>query len=62
MFWTPSQNSRKDKRVRSVGLYFDVFGGFVVDGYGWFDYYDGLSRGVIIDSAKQTKKSRGKSK
>lgn len=29
---------------------------------GWFDDDYGLSRGVIVDSAKQTKKSRGKSR
>ncbi len=61
-FWTPSQSSRKDKQVRSVGLCFVVFGWFVVDGVDWFDDSGGLSRGVIIDSAKQTKKTRGKSK
>ena len=60
--WTPSQSSRKKRPVRSVGLCFYGFGGFVVGGDGWFDYSDGLSRGVIVDSAKQTKKSRGKSK
>ncbi len=53
-FWTPSQSSRGDKQVRSVGLYFDSFDGFDVVGDGWFDGY-GLSRGVIISSAKQTK-------
>ncbi len=55
-FWTPSQSSRKDKQIRSVELYFNGFGGFVVVGDGWFGgSYGGLSRGVIIDSAKQTK-------
>ena len=60
--WTPSQSSRKSKQVRSVGLYFNVFGRFSVDGDYWCDCDDGLSRGVIVDSAKQTQKSRGKSK
>ncbi len=60
--WTPSQSSRKSKPVRSVDLYFVDFGRFVVYAYGWFDYGNGLSRGVIVNSAKQTKKSRGKSK
>ena len=60
--WTPSQSSRRDKQVRSVELgFFDFFDWFVVDGYGWFGYV-GFSRGVIINSAKQSKKSRGKSK
>ncbi len=61
-FWTPSQSSRKDKQVRSVGLYFDGFGRFDVGGYSWFVNSEGFSRGVIIDSAKQTKKIRGKTK
>ena len=52
-FWTPSQRSRKDKQVRSVGLFFS-FDGFVVV-CGWFDDIDGFSRGVITNSAKQTK-------
>ncbi len=60
--WTPNQSSRKDKGVRSVVLYFYGFGGFYVNGVSWFGSDDGLSRGVIIDSAKQTKKIRGKSK
>ncbi len=54
-FWTPSQGSRGSKQVRSVVLYFDYFGRFDVVGYDWFDYDFGFSRGVIIDSAKQTK-------
>ena len=54
-FWTPSQSSRNDKQVRSVGLYFCDFDWFGVSGDGWFDDYGGLSRGVIIDSAKQSK-------
>ncbi len=60
--WTPSQTSRKLRQVRSVDLYFNIFGRFYVVGDVWFDDDGGLSRGVIIDSAKQTKKSRGKSK
>jgi hypothetical protein len=55
MFWTPSQNSRKDKRVRSVVLFFVDFDWFNVDGDFWFGNSGGVSRGVIIDSAKQTK-------
>ena len=54
-FWTPSQSSRKDKEIRSVELFFDGFDRFFVDGDDWFDGNVGLSRGVIIDSAKQTK-------
>ena len=54
-FWTPSQSSREDKQIRSVVLYFVGFGRFDVDGDDWFVYNNGLSRGVIIDSAKQTK-------
>ncbi|GAF95721.1 unnamed protein product, partial [marine sediment metagenome] len=54
-FWTPTQSSRKDKQVRSVELCFSDFGRFVVDGDFWFGNYVGLSRGVIIDSAEQTK-------
>ena len=54
-FWTPSQSSRKNKQVRSVVLCFDGFGRFNVDGVNWFGDYSGLSRGVIVDSAKQTK-------
>ena len=59
--WTPDQSSRKRKPIRSVGLCFDDFGRFDVGG-DWFDDSGGLSRGVIMDSAKQTKKTRGKSK
>ena len=59
--WTPDQSSRERKPVRSVGLCFDDFDGFSVDGDDWFDVSGGLSRGVIIDSAKQSKKIRGKS-
>ena len=54
-FWTPPQSSREDKQVRSVELYFSVFGRFGVGGNDWFDYDEGVSRGVIISSAKQTK-------
>ncbi len=61
-FWTPSQSSRESKQVRSVDLCFYNFGRFVVVGNDWFDSDDGLSHGVIIDSAKQSKKIRGKSK
>ncbi len=61
-FWTPTQSSRKEKQVRSVELYFSDFGRFSVSGSSWFDSDEGCSRGVIVDSAKQTKKTRGKSK
>ncbi len=61
-FWTPSQSSRKNKPIRSVVLCFYGLGGFGVVGNGWFVNYNGLSRGVIIDSAKQTKKIGGNSK
>ena len=61
-FWTPSQSSRKSKQIRSVELYFGGLGEFDVNGGSWCDDDGGLSRGVIIDSAKQTKKSGGKSK
>ena len=54
-FWTPSQSSRKDKQVHSVVLYFGDFDGFSVGGYDWCDDNNGLSSGVIIGSAKQTK-------
>ena len=60
--WTPDQSSRKGKQVRSVVLYFCSFYWFYVDGDGWFDGVNGFSRGVIVNSAKQTKKSRGKKK
>jgi len=53
-FWTPSQSSRASKQVRSVVLYFGGFGGFVVNG-DWFGVNDGLSREVVVESAKQTK-------
>ncbi len=60
--WTPDQSDRRSRPVRSVGLYFVGFGRFNVVGNYWFGNREGFSRGVIIDSAKQTKKSRGKSK
>ena len=53
--WTPDQSSRERKPIRSVGLCFSVFGRFNVVGDSWFDGNVGLSRGVIIDSAKQSK-------
>ena len=53
--WTPNQSSRKDKQVRSVDFGFYGFDRFSVDGGYWFDGNGGLSRGVIVDSAKQTK-------
>ena len=54
-FWTPDQSSRKSKQVRSVGLDFFGFVRFDVYGGVWFDDDVGLSRGVIVNSAKQTK-------
>ena len=45
-FWTPSQSSRKEEQVRSVGLYFYGLGRFVVGGGVWFGVYCGLSRGM----------------
>ncbi len=54
-FWTPSQSLRKDKQVRCVVLFFNDFDGFSVGGDNWFDDSVGFSRGVIVDSAKQTK-------
>ncbi len=60
--WTPDQSSRNKRPVRSVVLYFYGFGRFNVGGYYWFGSNEGYSRGVIIDSAKQSKKIRGKSK
>ncbi len=54
-FWTPTESSRRDKQVRSVVLFFGGFGRFFVIGCNWFDYIEGYSRGVIIDSAKQSK-------
>ena len=60
--WTPDQDSRKRKQVRSVELFFNVFGGFGVGCCDWFGYDGGFSRGVVVDSAKQIKKTRGKSK
>ena len=60
--WTPSQSSRKNRQVRSVELDFDGFFRFDVVGYFWIDDDGGFSRGVLVNSAKQTKKIRGKSK
>ncbi len=54
-FWTPSQSSRETKQIRSVGLGFGDFDRFGVVGVDWFDGSDGLSRGVVVPSAKQTK-------
>ena len=53
-FWTPSQSSRRSKQVRSVGLFFGGFDRFFVVGV-WFGDDVGVSRGVVISSAKQTK-------
>ncbi len=60
--WTPNQHDRKKRQFRSVVLFFSGFDWFVVGGYYWFGNVEGFSRGVIISSAKQTKKIRGKSK
>ena len=54
-FWTPSQSSRAEKQVRSVDLSFSDFGRFDVYGSYWFGDVSGFSRGVIVNSAKQTK-------
>ncbi len=54
-FWTPDQSNRKNKQVRSVELVFGGFDGFDVDGFDWFGVNYGFSRGVILNSAKQTK-------
>ncbi len=59
--WTPTQSERESRPIRSVGLYFDVLGRFGVDA-DWFDGNCGFSRGVIINSAKQSKKNKVKSK
>ena len=56
--WTPSQSSRANKQVRAVVLYFGNIR-FGVVGDNWFGDSYGLSRGVIIDSAKQSKKTKG---
>jgi hypothetical protein len=58
-FWTPDSSSRKRKQVRAVRLYFGG-GRFYVDGSGWFDDNIGLSRGVLSDSAKRSKKKSEK--
>ena len=54
--WTPTQESRATRPVRSVGLFFNGLG-FLVDGSNWVDGDNGFSRGVTIDSApkEQTK-------
>ncbi len=54
-FWTPTQSQRESKQIRSVDLFFGGFDGFCVCGVSWFVIYFGLSRGVIINSAKQSK-------
>jgi len=54
--YTPPQSQRADKQVRSVDFGFVDFDRFNVDGYSWFGDYDGVSRGVTVSSAKQTKK------
>lgn len=54
--WSPSQSSRAIKQVSSVGFYFDDFG-LDVDGDCWFLINAGFSRGVIVKSAKQTKRN-----
>ena len=54
--WTPSQSSRRDKSIRSVGLYYDL-SRFGVYGSDWFDGNDGCSHGVVINSEP---KARGK--
>ncbi len=53
-FWTPTKFFRKTRHVRSVQLYF-YDGRFCVGGFSWIDGDYGLSRGVIVTSAKQTK-------
>ncbi len=60
--WTPTQSERSNKQVLSVGLCFGDFGWFCVFAGGWFDYGDGFSHGVIINSAKQRKSKRGNQK
>ena len=60
--WTPNEHDRKKRHVRSVEMYFVDFDRFNVNGNDWIGDNGGFSRGVIIDSAKQTKKTRGKSK
>ena len=57
-FWTPTQSQRKDRPVRCVWLCFYDFGRFVVGADGRADGIGGLSRGVIVPSAKQTKPDR----
>jgi len=59
---TPSQSSRADRPIRSVRLYF-YFDGFYVDGGSWIgNYGGGLSRGVLVSSAKQNTKKKGGNK
>ena len=60
--WTPNQSNRKERPIRSVVLDFSGFVRFFVGGDFWFVSFGGLSRGVIIDSAKQSKKIGGNSK
>ena len=61
-FWTPTQSQRESKQIRSVDLCFFVLNGFCVCGWNWFGNFCGFSRGVILNSAKQSKSKRGKSK
>jgi len=58
--WTPSLESRASRPVRAVTLCFGYFGRFDVGG-GWVDDGNGLSRGVLVKSAKQTNKKKGDS-
>ena len=53
--WTPTQSERSNKQIRSVGIYFYDFDGFYVDADVWFGSGNGVSHGVIINSAKQSK-------
>jgi len=54
--YTPTQSQRNDYHVCSVDLCFGCFGRFDVFGFGRFDYGSGFSRGVLVNSAKQSKK------
>jgi hypothetical protein len=57
--WTPGKESRETKSVRAVMLGFDC-GRFNVYCINWFDFNVGFSRGVSVESAKQTKtKNKG---
>ncbi len=58
--WTPTQSERESRPIRSVDLVFGDLGRFVVSANDWFGDYDGFSRGVIINSAKQTQFSSNK--